>query len=375
MGRALVRTISEIALILFFFLIIWAPPLRCILYPHRAWSNTEKRGLAVFPERPNNFKTLLQFPEEFEAYYNDHFGFRDKLIHRYNRELEKRFGQSGVPSVLTGKDGWYFLSKQKTMDDVCGFEPLTEQQIISWKEDLVHKRDWLAKQGIHYLYVVGSAKPTIYPEYLPDYIQKAKGMTRLEQMMQYLGQYPDVGILDLGPTLIKAKLKMRPFHKTDTHWNDYGAFIAYREIVDKLSKWFPEERFKYDFYFHDNMKECPGNDLAVMLGLHKELKEMHPVLKDRTYCAQPMELHLQIGSLEEGSQIFMRGCKDANLRAVVFRDSFFNAVEPYFSENFQQVVYLWQSYDQEIVELLIESFDPHVVIEERAERHCFEHLY
>jgi alginate O-acetyltransferase complex protein AlgJ len=371
MNRTTIQTISEIVLILLFFTVIYAPPLTCILRPDEKWSNTEKRMLASFPEIPRNLKAISNFFKQFEDYYNDHFGFRDKLIHRYSREMEKRFGLSGVSNVMAGKEGWYFYAKDKILDDFRGITPLTEEQLVSWKTDFVRKKDWLAKQGIHYLFVLPPSKPTIYPEYLPDAFQNTKGVTHLEQLMDYLGKYPDVDIVNLKPEICKAKTKTQLFHKTDTHWNKYGAFVAYKEIINKISRLFPEHSFKYDFYFHDTLKEGLGGDLAGMLDLQETLREMNPELKERQYCAQPMELHLQLKDFGKERDPIMKGCKDAKLRALVFRDSMFFALEPFFSENFNQVIYLWQSYDQKTVERMIEYFHPHIVIEERGERTCF----
>ena len=371
MNRTTIRTISEIALILLFLTVIYTPPLTCILLPDKEWSNTEKRLLAPFPEIPDNLKALSQFFNNFEDYYNDHFGFREKLIQRYNREMEKRFGLSGVSSVMAGKEGWYYFAKDKVLNDFRGITPLTEEQLLSWKTDLMHKKDWLAKQGIHYLFVLPPSKLTIYPEYLPDALQNTKGVTHLEQLSDYLDKNPDVDIVNLKPVICKAKTKTQLYHKTDTHWNKYGAFVAYKEIINKISQLFPEHSFKYDFYFHEKLKEAPGGDLAKMLDLQETLKEMNPELKERHYCAQPMELNLPAKDYRKGREPFMKGCKDAKLRALVFRDSMFFALEPFFSENFNQVIYLWQSYDQETVERMIEYFHPHIVIEERGERICF----
>lgn len=377
MNRTTIQTISETALILLFFTVIWAPPLTCILLPDKGWSHTEKRVLASFPEIPHDLKTFSEFLKYFEDYYNDHFGFREKLIYQYNREMAKKFGLSGVSSVMAGKEGWYFYSKNKVINDFRGLTPLTEQQLVSWKTDLVCKKDWLAKQGAHHLFVVAPSKQTIYPEYLPDAIQNVKGVTHLEQLIDYLDKDPDVDILNPKPELLKAKTKTRLYYKTDTHWNEYGAFIAYKEIINQISRWFPEDPFNYDFYFHDTLKEGPGGDLAKMLDLHKTLKEMSPDLKKRHYCAQPMELHRQLKDLRKGlkrrkgREPFMKGCKDAKLRALVFRDSAFFAIEPFFSENFNQVIYLWQTYDQKTAARLIEYFHPHIVIEEIGERNCF----
>ena len=374
MNQTLTRTISEIAFIMLFLTIVGSPPLLYILSSNKEWSDMEKRELASFPEAPKDFKTLLQFPKKFEDYYNDHFGLREVLIDRYHREMRKRFGQSSVPNVVTGKEGWYFYTANRLLDDFRGLVPLTEQQLISWKEDLVHKRDWLAKQGIHYLFVFVPDKQTIYPEYLPDYFQKAKGTTRIEQLMEHLKQDRDVGILDLRPGLLNAKSERQLYQKTDTHWNEYGAFVGYKEVMHQLSQWFPKEQFKLDFYFHDTTMEHPAGDLAKMLGLHETIKEIHPLLKERHFCAQRMELNLEIENFRKMKETepFMKGCRDANLRALVFIDSFFGSIEPFFSENFQKVVYLWQPYDQKTVERMIDYLHPHLVIEERVERILFQ---
>jgi len=376
-NRTSIQTISEIALIVLFLTVIGTPPLVCFLFSDREWwSDTEKRVLASFPELPNNFRTLLRFPRQFEDFYNDHFGLREILIYRYHREMKKRFGQSGVPDVIVGKDGWYFYTGNRSLDDFRGLMPLTQQQLISWKKNLVRKRDWLAKQGIHYLFVMVPNKQTIYPEYLPDYFQKAKGTTRVEQLMETLKQDRDVEVLDLRPGLLNAKSERRLYQKTDTHWNEYGAFVGYKEIMHKISQWFPKEQFKFDFYFHDTMTEGPAGDLARVLGLHETTKEMCPLLKEVHFCAQLMELRLEIENPQKlkETEPFMNGCKDANLRALVFKDSFFNMIQPFFSENFQQVVYLWQDYDQKTVERLIDTLHPDLVIEERVERFCFRDL-
>jgi alginate O-acetyltransferase complex protein AlgJ len=374
MDKTFAQKVFEIALIVFFLTVICAPPLMYILSSKKELSDTEKRELAPFPEAPKDLKTLLQFPRKFEDYYNDHFGFREVLIKRYHREMRKRFGQSGVPDVIVGKEGWYFYTP--VLDDFRGLRPLTEQKLISWKEDVVRKRDWLAKQGIHYLFVFAPDKQTIYPEYLPDYFQKAKGTTPIEQFTEYLKQDPDVEILDLRPGLLSAKSEGRLYLKTDTHWNSYGAFVGYKKMIHKISQWFPKEQFKLDFYFQDTTVGRPAGDLAKMLGLHETIKEIHPLLKERHLCAQRLELNLEIENFRKmkESEPFMKGCRDANLRALVFMDSFFGQIEPFFSENFQKVVYLWQPYDQETVERVIDYLHPHLVIEERVERFWFKDL-
>jgi hypothetical protein len=275
--------------------------------------------------------------------------------------------------VIGGKDGWYFYTGDNLQEDFMGLLPLKEQQLKTWKIDFVHKRDWLAARGIHYLFVVVPNKQSIYPEYLPDFVQKAKGETRLEQLINYLKKDKDVHILDLTPVLRNAKHTGRLYGKTDTHWNFYGAFLGYQAIMRQISRWFPKEHFRNTFWFENLQKEGPGGDLAVMLGMEGSLREMRPFPNHRHLCAQPMKLpvHIENPHKTEQSEPFMKGCNEAHLRALVFRDSFFIAAQPFLSEAFREVIYVWKPYDQELTERLMHYFHPDVVIEERVERFCF----
>ena len=48
------------------------------------------RGLAEKPDIKS--VGLCGFPAQFESYLNDHFGFRNTLVRRYNKMMEDSFG-------------------------------------------------------------------------------------------------------------------------------------------------------------------------------------------------------------------------------------------------------------------------------------------
>lgn len=79
-------------------------------------------------------------------------------------------------------------------------------------------------------------------------------------------------------------------------------------------------------------------------------------------------MRLPDGDPEKPTTPLAMGCSRAGLRAVIFKDSFFNALVPFVSEHFSQVVYLSRPYRQEDMEQIIEQARPDLVIEERAER-------
>ena len=80
------------------------------------------------------------------------------------------------------------------------------------------------------------------------------------------------------------------------------------------------------------MTERPGGDLARMLDLGETIKEKWPRLRERHFCAQPMKLNMDVENWAhlKDTEPFMKGCADAKLRALVFRDSFFILPEPFF---------------------------------------------
>ena len=61
-------------------------------------------------------------------------------------------------------------------------------------------------------------------------------------------------------------------------------------------------------------------------------------------------------------------CETSKLRAVVFRDSFFETIIPFIAEDFNQIIYIWKPYDHAIMKELIAQQKPQIVIEEMVER-------
>lgn len=360
----------EVTLIIFFLGVVLVPPLKSILTPHEGWSRAENRELIPLPGFPQDFASFLNFPQQFEAYYNDHFGFREKFIHRYQREIRKWFGKAGSPRVVQGDDGWLFFTGNDLLEDYRGTVSLSTQELATWQEEHDKREQWLRERGVRYLLFIAPNKQSIYSEYLPQYFDSTKGKTRFEQLLNFTNKELPSYMLNLHAVLRDAKSQLRIYHKTGTHWNMLGAYVAFKHILARIEQWYPDEQFISDFSFHDPWKEGKGEDLAKMLMMEDTLTEKRPCLKREHTCAEgiPFDLQLSNIDLKKVSAPLMKGCPTANLKAVIFGDSFFNALEPFFSENFQQVVYVWKKFDQDNMEQLINFFQPDIVIEERVER-------
>jgi hypothetical protein len=61
-------------------------------------------------------------------------------------------------------------------------------------------------------------------------------------------------------------------------------------------------------------------------------------------------------------------CDTQKLNAVIFRDSFFSALQPYFSRYFNRSTYIWEAMNYTSLVKYVEQEQPDIVIDEMIER-------
>ena len=374
MNRKTIIAIFESLLIIFFVVILFAPLIKTIISPTRnGWSKIENRPLVAFPSVPDKLSGLFEFSGRFEEYYNDHFGFREKLVYRYQREMSKRFGKAGISSVMQGQNGWLYYTHDFLLEDFQGKRSLSSDELKNWLQEQDQKNKWLHQNGIAYFLFIAPNKQSIYPEHMSSYFLKTKGITRFEQLLEHsLGILPDY-MINLHSIMRQAKQEQLVYKLTDSHWNMKGAHLAFEHIIARIQQNFPRTQFVRDFFFTEQLQESRGGDLASMMMMADVMYEKLPVLAPRKNCAEMLPFKLQlhdVGSAPQ-EQPRMTGCKLADLTAIVFGDSFFLLLEPFFSENFSKVIYVNKKYDQRNIEEIMQLYKPDIVIEERAERSAF----
>ncbi len=331
-------------------------------------SPIEKRKLVDFPELKWEAKEIAKFPVQFEAFFNDHFGFRDQLVQTYSLfSLMLKSSSSSV--VLIGEDNWLFfipLGNENSLEDYRKNDPLTPQQIRNWKITLEVKYRWLKEKGIQYLFVIAPDKHSIYGEYMPSRINQVGQKSRFDQLLEYMHN-SEVPILDLRPSLMRSKNQGQLYYKSDTHWNDFAASVAQKEIVRHFLKYYPI-LYPIDYDFKDFLlTEFKVGDIANMLNLSSQIKETVPKLRkplplcETGITAPPLDNPLV--------SAFFTNCIPNAPKVLIFRDSFFRALQPYISQYFGKTLYLGIQPDFNQVEKYVEYMHPDIVIEERVERY------
>jgi hypothetical protein len=171
---------------------------------------------------------------------------------------------------------------------------------------------------------------------------------------------------------MNAKQQERIYHRTDTHWNDRGALVAYQAIVEAVRRQAPAvpppwQRSDFDAV----SRETHGRDLAGMLGLTRVLREEDLVLvPKRPRQARVIEPPDASPTAEEG--LLITEIPGSTLpKAVIVRDSFMTALVPFLSEHFRRAVYVWQ---KDFDATTVKAEHPDVVIHEIVGRHLYNFI-
>ena len=128
--------------------------------------NKENRERAAQPPLPRSWKQWKAFPQASEAYFRDHFAFRDTLVAANDRLKVDVLGISASPKAALGPDGWLFLLGDwaTKYQRKPGFSP---RELNDLTFMLSARQQWLAHRNIKFLFFAAPNKHTIYPEVLP----------------------------------------------------------------------------------------------------------------------------------------------------------------------------------------------------------------
>lgn len=326
---------------------------------------TENRKLAVRPQLTWSRKGLKEFSSRYKAYYNENFTFRSVLVHGNFLIRYRLLGVTTSNQVVAGRDGWLFYTGDREIEDCRNIIRLNDDQLHNWARLFILKRDWLAQQGIRYLLVLPPNKCTVYPEQMPAGYDRVREESWLNDFTVYLRKYTDLEFVDLRQSLISNKSVHRVYFRTDTHWNEYGAFLAYKAMIRPIASWFPVITPFELSDFSVTLQKRTGGDLAGMLGGQNYLvDEQYGFIPAKPFTAMKSEG----GDLPRDPMTMQKNVAKLP-RAVIFHDSFFSAIVPFVSEHFSVSRYIWERWhSQTPIEDIISRYKPHIIIEESVER-------
>ena len=344
-------------------------------------SQKENRNLAQKPAIIADGGMNKEYFSQFDAWLGDRFGLREPLVALDSVVKNRRKSKYALTDrALEGKDGWVFYIDGKDGANLVDFYKLNllDEATFSRIEDNVRETvEWCAEHGIKVLYFIAPNKHSVYSEYYP--FDRPEGITRGDQVAATI----NAGGADcfFPRDLLLEKKDSAPFRlyfKTDTHWNSLGAYYAYEVLRGKFEALFPEVQFPQITYRTEIQEGAYRGDLIPMLNKPDmeeneyiqvtpdgaEFEDFYKYIMPEGCNVSPISLIIsmpQFGSVRTYN-------KDSALpRALIFRDSFFNALEPFVSPLFSEVDYVRKDFMEADKERILE-YKPDIVIFEHVER-------
>ena len=333
---------------------------------------------------------------QLDAWLGDRFGLREPLVALdsvVKNRLKSKYALTD--RALEGKDGWIFLIDKNNgnlLPDFCKLNLLDENAILNIESNVHKTIEWCTNNGIKVLYLIAPNKHSVYTEYYP--FDRPEGITRADQIVAAISR---AGADCLFPRdLLFSKKAVAPFRmyfKVDSHWNALGAYYASEVICERIKSLFPNTHFpKISYCIGINDFSSVEGDLNPLLN-KPDMEETGYVtvapkgMNGAPYTSLPIRTsiknhfeptdaafsewyeYIDYSSFYEIASIYTRN-KNANLpRALVFRDSFFRALEPFVSPLFSEVNYVWKDFTDADKEQIL-KYKPDIVIFERVERYA-----
>lgn len=268
----------------------------------------------------------------------------------------------GQLSAIEGKDNWLFLKSFAAIDVMRFYteENSPSQAVIGRLADVMERRHaWFAGRGIPLVSVIAPDNCLVYPEMLPDGV-RMNGHSPFARLAARLSLQARADIVYPLQALIDGKSTRETCQRTDSHWSDWGAYLAYRELIARIRHHVPNTGLVEP----DAIEWRPRHSFGAMgVVMTPERSEQLEVAK----LIAPRARYVRIVQTEVRDACTIAEVDDPSLpTAVMFRDSYATAMAPFLAESFRRIWLV--SSPNSVLYDLVEREKPDVVIFERAER-------
>ncbi len=326
----------------------------------------ENRNLTKLPALFSNGAVNRDVIENTDNYIADRFGFRETLVSWNAYLFVNILGTSPSDKVILGKNNFMFYVSKPDGDNLSDFlktNRLNSQQLLAIKTRLEENASWCEKNGIKFLFATTPSKHSIYEEHYP--LARPDGPSRLDQIIDYMDAESEIKIMDFRTALIKEKANRLVYSETGTHWNENGAYIAYRMIFNEVKSMFPGRRFNDGANYAMAAQLERDEGLTPLIGI--DSKEKISGIRDEPKTDYPYTYEKHDG---RDSVITVHG--DQSLpKAIIFRDSFFDALQPLTSTLFSRATYRWKLFTEADKKVILEQ-KPDLIIFEVTERYMYQ---
>ncbi|MDR1618230.1 MAG: hypothetical protein LBS06_04180 [Treponema sp.] len=350
------------------FIIMLLTPLLSTDLRNGAVSVEENRMLADRPPL-SSINHPRTFIKDFNKWFDDHVGFREKFISLYRifNKLQRKGPQyrEGNLTYITGKKGHHFFTgyNNEMTAKFSGKPIFSDKQLETFAQKLKTVKSFLDKEGILLIVMFCTDKESVYPEYYPESIRQGPEPIQLDFITDYLKNNASIDVFNIRRALLDQKGRYPLYPKGPlgdlTHYNEIGAFFAYRELLEHVNVYFPEIA---PLSLDDIDISCDENGTAgISLIKEPSYKKLDAGFFDAVNVFRPLD------NLDEA---FENTCADTPT-ILFLGDSYMGHngkfISKYIAQNFGRVIF-FNFRNIKNLPQYISTFSPGIVVLETAER-------
>ncbi|MFG6329094.1 MAG: hypothetical protein K1W06_06400 [Lachnospiraceae bacterium] len=363
----MLKKIYNLLFIISFMAIISVP----VLFADRQDSGIsagENRTLASRPSLIIGGKFNDNYTKEYETWFMDHLGFRDKLINLNAKFQYYLFGNMLSQSEYhIGRAGDINYATDSIMLDYSHLNLRSSGEVEKIGRSYQTVNDWLSGKGIQFYYVQCWDKQTVYPEQFLKFVNQYGNISKTDQVISYLRNSTTVNTISLKEELIASKNKHEVYSNwgDPTHWSERGAYTGYRYIMDKINQ---QNNNMYKVLDEDDY-DITVSDKGITLNgfIHKEDMLESFVIKN-PYAGKADKSPMGKYAEDARHSLWKNSKVKNDTKLLLMCDSYINSfIVEDIAESFSEVWLVWGDYTSELDEV-IKLYEPDIVIYECAER-------
>ena len=323
-----------------------------------------EEAIAKTPEVSLSLEALKKLPGDARFYLSKRYALKDEFIDLDAFAKYRLLDRKWTREVSIGEDGFLFLRRGDALRQAQGRLVADEYELKVWAKQFAQTRRAFGERGVPFVFVVAPNKHSIYADRLPAWLGAVETSRSLASQIIGEAHGADLIAPDLTAHLASIrKLSEEPilYHRTDTHWTEYGAALAIDhalkplgfalgapEVVAqsvgrggdlaRLTGWRSDPSITAPFVKRSNTLECFSGDSSF------DLRTLNPLPIDRFTCEND---------------------KAAYGEVVVFMDSFGVSAAPTIANAFRTSRFFWK-YQVDLT--VVDELRPDLVMQIIVER-------
>jgi len=319
----------------------------------------ENRMLANRPSFAGIKDSPGLFIRQFDEWFKDSTGFREKLLVIYKTFNENKWLNNVVQYTdgqyvyLKGEKGHHYFAYTNgwMISKFQGKKFISDEQLSGMAEKLEMVKTYLDSKGIPLVVMFCTDKESVYPEYYPKSINRGPEPIQLDIITNYLKENTSVDVFNIRQALLAEKNKYLLYYKIDTmsftgdfaHYNQIGAFFAYRELMKHINKHFPQVKPYNEDDIEISYDDIGRPNVSIKSGFTYEIQDSFFINYENT---------------------------KKNLPVILFFHDSYSAeffIGKYFAQQFSKAIFIHFDHISNIQEY-INQFKPDIVVFESVER-------